>query len=364
MTFLYITIFLLVIYIGLIVIFAVGWHRIPYFQSQSIKKSNIKISIVIACRNEEKDLPQLLQALTNQTYNDFELIIVNDHSSDSTQDILESNLAVFRDFKVLSATESGKKSAIAQGIQAANGELIITTDADCVFGQEWVETILNFYLKTNADLVICPVKMSENNTFFSKLQALEFTSLIASGAGMAGAGMPIMCNAANMAFTKKAWLESKNDLHNEEPSGDDVFLLLSIKNRKGRILFLKSPKAMAYTQPATSIKSFFIQRSRWAGKSKFYSDWQIISVGFIVFTISLTQILWFILSLVNTQFLLLCFLMLATKFASDFLFINYTNYFFKLKNIFKYSIVLSIVYPLYILITFIKSLITPKADWK
>ncbi len=344
--------------------FTVGWRSIPNFQSYSFEKKKINISIVIACRNEEKNLTQLLQALKDQTYNQFELVIVNDHSTDKTLEILETYQTLFVDFKIVSVIATGKKSAIAQGIHEANGELIITTDADCVPVTEWVETIVNFYLQTNADLVICPVKMIENATVFSELQALEFTSLIASGAGSAGVSMPIMCNAANMAFTKEAWLKSKNDLHNEEPSGDDVFLLLSIKKRNGKILFLKSQKALVYTQPTTSLKAFFKQRSRWAGKSKYYTDWQIISVGIVIFAICLIQISWLFLSIINIQFLLLYLLILGTKFVTDYLFLNYANSFFKLRSILRNSIILSLVYPLYILVAFIKSLITTDTNWK
>ena len=364
MTYLYFTILLLVIYIGLIVIFTVGWRRIPNFQIRSIKKNNIKVSIVIACKNEEMNLPRLIQALRNQTYTDFELIVLNDHSTDRTQEILESHNADFADFKVLSATQSGKKNAMAQGIQKAEGELIITTDADCFFGQEWVETIVTFYLQTNADLVICPLKMVDNNSLFSKLQALEFISLIASGAGIAGMEMPIMCNAANMAFTKSSWLESQNDLHNEEPSGDDIFLLLSIKKRKGKILFLKSEKAMANTQASPTVKAFFSQRSRWAGKSRFYTDGQIISVGLIILSIILIQILWLVLSLIHINFLLYYFLILTIKFGSDYLFLKEVNSFFKMKNLFKNALIISLVYPLYILISFLMSLISNKVAWK
>lgn len=363
MTFLYITIFLLFIYIGLIVIFTVGWRKIPIFQSQIIDKPVTKITIVIACKNEEKNLPQLIQALNNQTYNDFELIIVNDHSIDRTQEIAESQLSAFHNAMILKSIDSGKKNAITQGIQSASGELIITTDADCIPEPEWVETIVNFYIDSQADLIICPVKMFETDSLFSKIQTLEFTSLIASGAGAAGIGMPIMCNAANMAFTKKAWLESKNDLHNEEPSGDDVFLLLSIKKRKGKIKFLKSQKAVVYTHSSPSIKAFFKQRSRWAGKSKFYTDGQIISVGLIITALSLTQILWLVLSLFNIHFLLLYFLILIIKLGTDILFLDEVNTFFKLKNLFKNALLTSLVYPLYILTTLIKAFIRTETDW-
>jgi len=243
-----ITISVIIIYVVLIAIFATGWSKIPEFEIIKTDDKRINTSLIVACRNEENNIKTLIEKLENQSLKNFEIIFVDDHSSDKTLELLKDSLPLFSEIKVIESNGNGKKHAIAEGIGIAKGDLIITTDADCIPGQEWIETIISFHDKTKADLIICPVKMIEHDSLFSKLQAIEFLSLVASGAGAAGVGMPILCNAANLAFTKKAWLESKNDLKNNEPSGDDVFLLLSIKKRNGKILFIKSQKAVVITQ--------------------------------------------------------------------------------------------------------------------
>ncbi|MDO9153447.1 MAG: glycosyltransferase [Paludibacter sp.] len=364
MTLLYITLISTLIYIGLIVVFNAGWKRIAYFDSKATNITTFKISVVIACRNEVKNLPNLFSALQLQTYHNFELIIVNDHSTDGTQAMIESNFAFFKNISVIQSKKYGKKNAIAEGIHKACGELIITTDADCVPAPAWIETIVNFYGNSKADMIICPVKITENKSLFSKLQALEFTSLIASGAGAAGAGMPIMCNAANLAFTKKAWLESQKDLHYEEHSGDDIFLLLSIKKRKGKILFLKTQNALVYTQPSLSLKAFFKQRRRWAGKSKFYTDWQIIIVASIVFGISILQVFFLFLSFFYIHFFPQYLIILVAKFVTDCLFLNYVNSFFHLKHVFKNSLIISLIYPFYTITAFFGTFFPGKSAWK
>jgi hypothetical protein len=89
-------------------------------------------------------------------------------------------------------------------------------------------------------LIIAPVELKSNLKIFQQLQKLEFASLVASGAGAAAFGKPILCNGANLAFPKKIYSIHVNDLHNELLSGDDMFLLESVKNSKGKIRFLKS----------------------------------------------------------------------------------------------------------------------------
>ena len=99
------------------------------------------------------------------------------------------------------------------------------TDADCLPSYHWLESIACFQRRNDCDMIICPVKLSGKDTFFSYIQILEFTSLVASAAGASGVGMPILCNGANLAFKKSVWNACLRDLHLEEQSGEDIFLL-------------------------------------------------------------------------------------------------------------------------------------------
>lgn len=219
-------------YLALIYIFRKGWKRIPYFLAEDILSSAKNVSVVVACRNEEDNLPHLLEALKQQSLPDFQLILINDHSTDRTLEIMQSAIVTFENMLIISSIQKGKKAALREGVLASQGSLIVTTDADCLPPKKWIETILAFQHKNNCDLIIGSVKMEEDKNVFNQVQSLEFSTLIASGAGAAGSYMPIMCNGANLAFAKKAWLESSKDLKDEELSGDDVFLLLSIKKRR------------------------------------------------------------------------------------------------------------------------------------
>ena len=352
-------------YLILIRTFVIGWKNIVVFRP---KKTNFgkkeRISVLIACKNEEKTLPNLINALKAQTYQDFELILINDHSTDRTEEIIWQNLIFFQNVVCINSQGKGKKSALAEGIERASGSLIITTDADCTPKKTWIETIANFQAEFSADLIVCPIKLSDEKGFFARLQQVEFTALTASSAGAVGAQMPIMCNGANLAFTKNAWLESRADLKPEEPSGDDIFLLQSVKKRGGTICFLRSGKAFVETKPAENLSAFIRQRRRWAGKSTAYTDWHAIAVACVVFGVCLTQLLLLAFSFTNELYLFFFLLFFALKFWADTKFLHLVSDFYSLKSVFFYSLCLSVIYPFYVVFTAVSAVFFKPKRWK
>ena len=353
-----------VLYLILISIFMIGWWRTPYFVPRANKITDSKISIIVACRNEEANLPHLLSALTQQSYQNFELILVNDHSEDNTLTLIETSKGKFPNFLVVNATDFGKKNAIKEGILKATADLIVTTDADCIPSTKWLESIVNFQHVFPIDLIICPVKLSNHQNFFSQLQSLEFTSLVASGAGAAGAGMPILCNGANLAFTKSAWLQSQGELHEDELSGDDVFLLLSIKKRGGVIRFLKSESAIVETESASSLSSFIKQRKRWASKSPSYTDWVLIYTACVVFAMSVLQLFLLISSFFEPCFWQLFSIVLVFKYLIDLVILYSVKRFFQLKRVWFYALILSVLYPFYVMIVGLSAILFKQNSWK
>ena len=213
------------------------------------------------------------------------------------------------------------------------------------------------------DLLIGPVNTHTPNSFREKLQQLEFVTLVASGAGAAGAGLPIMCNGANLAFTKKAWLESQTDLHEEQISGDDVFLLLSIKKRRGTIRFLKSEKAMVTTLAAGSLKSFVHQRMRWTSKAPAYTDFHLILTALAVFGISTSQLILLFLSFLSAQYFIGFLTVFCIKLLIDFIFCMKIKDLFSLQLSPQLLLSLSFLYPFYITTVVVLTATSRKKKW-
>jgi cellulose synthase/poly-beta-1,6-N-acetylglucosamine synthase-like glycosyltransferase len=269
-------------YSALITLFTIGWAKL-----QGISSSNppsVFVSIVLAVRNEEENIGKILTRLIEQDYPGqlFEIIVVNDHSSDQTPAVLHE-FSTFPGLKILHAGKgmNGKKQALSLGIGQAQGRLIATVDADCFPGRRWLRTMVHYYEKTGSRMVAGPVAIRKPGGFLSSFQALELLSLVASGAGAAQRSMPVMCNGANLLYEKEAYKEAGGFGGNMHiGGGDDMFLLEKFIRlyRKKSLTFAKDRKAMVHTYASANLRSFIQQRFRWVAKSPAYRN------GFLVFT--------------------------------------------------------------------------------
>lgn len=340
-------------YLFQINIFRDGWKRLPHTTTDK-REVSTTVTVIIPFKNEINNLPKLIESLQNQSYNKFQVIFVDDHSDDGSFDYLHTITQNSNQFSLLKNSGKGKKEAIKTAIYNTQSELIVTLDADVSLTQHWLLSILQFYEQEQAELIICPIRMSSSSkNFVERFQQFEFAILVASGAGAAGAGMPILCNGANLAFKRDAWLDSENEMHFEEPSGDDIYLLQSIKKRKEKIVFLHSDDALAETEAKKSWRELLLQRSRWVSKFSIYKDLQLLFTALTVSAMSGIILFCFVLYLFNPLFFYSFVLSFILKYLVDVLFFNDIKSFFGLKRVYLQAFIFSLVYPLYIVATLI-----------
>jgi hypothetical protein len=186
--------------------------------------------------------------------------------------------------------EYGKKTALMKGLRASSSEFTLTTDADCRVKPGWISEMADFFISKQVKLVFGSLLYHKSSKFHEWLQSLEFLSLVATGAGFAGNGHPILCNAANMGFERDKYLEFFKEKKSSRPvSGDDVLFLLWLKKKyPDSIGFIKSRSVLVETTPAGSLKEFINQRLRWTSKSRYYMDPMIVIPALIVFITSLS----------------------------------------------------------------------------
>lgn len=325
----------------------------------------LKLSVIVACRNEEENLPFLLSDLASQNYPQelFEVIIVDDNSEDNTFEIASAYKNI-KGLKVVRNNGHGKKHAIGTGVETAANEIIITTDADCRMGVEWIRTIAAFYEPDWPDMIIGPVMIKDEPGFFNRFQELEFLSLQGITAGTAAAGNPVMCNGANLSFTKEAYHNHSQNLHYEIASGDDVFFLHSLKkDPDAKIRWLFSEDSIVTTEPADSPGSFFRQRARWISKGRAYNDRFTILLSTVTFFTTLLLILLLIASIFKTAFLPVFGVSLLVKSIPDFLILSETTRRYGKGALLKWFIPAQIIYPFYV-VTAVFAGIAGEKGWR
>lgn len=333
-------------------------HTIKPFNSTGTPSTFV--TVIVPCQNEQKNLPHLLNCIKKQDYKEslYEVIIVNDNSIDKTFEVA-STFSGIKNLVTINNKGAGKKHAIRTGIEASSGKLIITTDADCSMGEKWISTIAAFYEQNKPDMIICPVQIESGGGFSGRFQELEFLSLQGITAASAIAGDGTMCNGANLTFTREAYLNNSDNLHFEIPSGDDVFLLHSIKrNKNSKILWLESSDAIVTTSSSPNISSFLKQRRRWISKSKAYTDGVTILLGIITFLAILVQVSYLVAGIFYPQLLLVFLAVFLLKSIPDFLILRNTSGRYGKRELMNWFIVSQVLYPFYILSVVCYSLVS------
>lgn len=352
MAFVIVTIFLFIPYTVLLFYYRKSWLQIKeYKPPQRFSKSDLPfLSIIIPARNEEENIENCIQSIINQSYptDKFEVIVINDHSTDNTVLVINSfqndnvrviNLADFMQDQIIN---SYKKKSIEIALRFCKGDLIVTTDADCVAPRKWLETIASFYIEKKPAFIAMPVSFvhhldnsSVAKRFFAIFQSLDFMTL----QGITGASVSkrfhSMCNGANLAYEKKVFQEVNGfEGIDAIASGDDMLLMHKIQTKyPERTLFLKSQNVIVQTKPEPTIKKFLNQRIRWASKSGHYTDKKIMLVLLLVYLLNAWIFLLALSSIFFTQVFFLFLATLVSKTIVELIFLFPVAQFFKSQKI-------------------------------
>lgn len=349
------------------------YKKLTPFTPQSTKPA-IKFSVIIPARNEEDNIERcILSILTNDYPKEFfEIIVADDFSTDGTTDVVKRlqqqrnniKLVQLADY-VTSKLNSYKKKAIELCIQQASNEWIITTDADCEVPTQWL-TYYNAYIQqTNSVFVAAPVMFTNNGSFVSNFQSLDFISLQGITAASVSAGFHSMCNGANLAYSKEAF-NAVNGFKGVDniASGDDMLLMHKIhKHNKGRVGYLFAQQAIVLTAPMPDWKSFINQRIRWASKATSYEDKRIFWVLLLVYLFNVYLFLLPFAAIFFPAFFIFWLMLLVAKTLIEIDFMKPVATFFNNKKLLRWF---ALMQPFHVLYTVVSGWLGKfgKYQWK
>ena len=351
----FLTILLTIFYVLAVLFFRYGWMRLSSPKEPKTQPSTL-VSILIAARNEEDKIGLTIEDILAQHYPKelIELIVIDDHSTDRTADIVSGYSA--SGVKLIKLNEdkplnSYKKKAISEAINLAKGELIITTDADCRMHDKWLSTIVSCYEKNDFKLISSPVVFFEEKNFFERLQTLEFLYLIGLGAATIGNKKPSTCNGANLAYKKSVFHELKGFQGIDDlASGDDELFLHKVASKyPDDIGFCKSYEALVYTHAKPNLTEFIRQRKRWASKSTRYKDKKIVVLGVSIWLFNLLIILNASMGFFNKSYWYVLAVVLIMKCLAELFFLSPITGFVKRTQLLWLLPVLTCMHPIYII---------------
>ena len=274
------------------VLFLLIWHY-KLLKEVLTKPKNTKerpiedgISIIVAARNEAKNLIELIPQLFSQDYPKFEVIVVDDCSYDNTTDVLLALKAKFETFKTIKVEESntfsgGKKFAITLGIKGASYENLVFIDADCKpSSNNWLKTIANKFSEGN-DVIIGFGGYQQEKSFLNFLIRTDTNINAVDFLSATSLGIPYMAVGRNFAYKKSLFFKHKGFAkHMHLKSGDDDLFLNQVAS-SCKVGYLFTEGANTFSIPKKSFAAWFTQKNRHVSTFKKYPISKKILVFFL-----------------------------------------------------------------------------------
>ena len=242
----------------------------------------IPVSVVICARNEVENLKSNLPFVLRQEYSNFEVLVVNDHSTDGSEEFLDSLKEHHSHIKVLHLKEgklkAGKKEALAKGIKAASHQNILLTDADCVpVSVNWIKGAASAL--TDDEIYIGVGKYKHNYSFTSYLVQWDTFFAAFQYIWYALAGKPYMGVGRNMGYKRELFLRKPKQDHDQLPGGDDDLFMVNM--RKSRTVVLDEKDYTTESKPPQSFERWISQKTRHLSTSFYYPLSLKLSLGLL-----------------------------------------------------------------------------------
>jgi cellulose synthase/poly-beta-1,6-N-acetylglucosamine synthase-like glycosyltransferase len=267
------------------------YYRKVLAQNRKIRKGKYSfsekrppVSVIICAKNESDNLRNFLPSVLTQDYPNYQVVVVNDGSSDESEQIL----ALFsKEYPHLYHTYlpeeakfiSTKKMALTVGIKAAKHDIVLLTDADCKpEGKDWITNIVrNFDDKT--DVVLSYGAYFKKKGFLSKLISYDTFTIALQYLGFALAGKPYMGVGRNLAYRKHLFFDNKGFAsHLHLQSGDDDLFIKEVATKRNTRVEI-SPESITCSVPKSTFKAWRIQKSRHLSTAPYYRFGTRLRIG-------------------------------------------------------------------------------------
>jgi cellulose synthase/poly-beta-1,6-N-acetylglucosamine synthase-like glycosyltransferase len=365
---------LLILVVSLILLFHLVINIIffiGFLHSRKCNKSESDIlptvSVLVAVRNEENNIKTLIQSLKNIDYppDRFEVIFIDDYSSDNTNKIIKSEINLFSNFKLIQSQEEsgtnlkGKANAIDTGIQVSKGDIIFVTDADCLVQKNWIKSTVKYYRSDNIAMVCGFTNNEFGKSVFLNLQSFDWLYLLSIASSSSGLNNILSCIGNNISFRKNIYnfIGGYNNI--EFSVTEDLSLLKAIKKLKNKhIIFPLNENGLVFTTPCKNISELYYQKKRWF-KGGIGLNFLGYILGIDLYFVNIILLFgWFFL-----PFLLYVFFILM-KMISELIYLFPISKTLRLKNNFLFFPVFQIYFAIYGILLPFSFIFGKKIYWK
>ena len=297
------SLFVAVVFIQFIY-YVIIFGKFSFAKPQSSTPKRIPISVIVCAKNEEENVKNFIPLLAEQDYPQFEIVLIDDASSDGTLDVLEEYEKKYSNIKLVKVENNeafwgNKKFALTLGIKAAKYEYLLFTDADCYpVSKDWITKMSSQFTQQKNIVLGYGAYEKIAGTFLNKL--IRFETLLAATQMFSWAkiGKPYTGVGRNMAYKREEFFKVRGFMdHMKIRSGDDdLFINQAANGTNTTICFVQD--SFTYSKPKTTFKEWFTQKRRHVSTAGHYKFFDKLQLG--IFFIS--QFFFFILAIILLAF--------------------------------------------------------------
>jgi biofilm PGA synthesis N-glycosyltransferase PgaC len=252
--------------------------------SKKKNRSLVPVSVIICARNEAENLEKHLPAFLKQDHPDFEVVVVDDCSTDHTEEVLMNMKVHHPNLRYTSIQPDrkfthGKKLAMTVGIKAAQNEHLLFSDADCYPASEQWASRMAAHFHGDTELVLGVGKYARRRGLLNLLVRYETLFTAMQYIAFAIKRKPIMGVGRNMGYSKSLFFRNKGFAsHLKVLSGDDD-LFVNEAATTGNTAVETHPDGMTISVPPGKLKEWFKQKKRHLSTGKYYKTGSKFRLG-------------------------------------------------------------------------------------
>lgn len=266
------------------------FSRLAFFKKEKYDNSCPKyepVSVIVCAKDAYEYLIELVPRILSQDYPDFELVIVNDCSTDETTDYLKALVDQRPDINVVSLTQSlnffhGKKFPLSMGIKSAKHDLLLLTDADCLpENDQWIKGMVGAYTN-GTEVVLGYSQYFTRKGLLNKLIRFDTLYTAIQYLSMALAKKPYMGVGRNLSYRRELFYKNKGfTSHYTIPSGDDDIFISQVANKNNTRIFI-DPSCRVESEPKHTFGNWIRQKRRHYSTANMYKRSTNIILGMLL----------------------------------------------------------------------------------
>lgn len=221
------------------------------------------LSVIVAARNEESVLPRLLDALQRQTYDDFELIVVDDGSEDATASIVERIATEDDRIRLIRIPHSGKKAAVKTGISAAKNPVCVFTDADCTPSSGWLAAHARAHRSKPRAVMVGYSPLVGSDSWLVSFQQFDTSLSQFLAAAAIGDGQAYLAKGGNFSYSRALYDEVGGfEGHVHRLSGDDTLFVQTVRRETTAVIRWLDTENATVPSPARERLGAWLRQKR------------------------------------------------------------------------------------------------------